>query len=66
MPAHSLESQPSEAWPASIYGHLRQKADLGVSVIKDFSFFVHIILFFKELNINNLYLLSELVKVNVD
>ena len=35
MPARDAESQQPEAWPASIYGHLRESADLGVSVIKE-------------------------------
>ena len=45
MSAPSSESQLLEAWPASIYGHLRESADLGVSVIKDFFLFFY--LFFK-------------------
>ena len=66
MPGPSAESQQPEAWPANIYGHLRKSANLGESVINDFPFFIHIILFFIDLNINILYLLSELVKVNAD
>ena len=45
--APSAEGQHQEAGTASIYGHFRESADLGVSVIKDLSSFVHIILFFK-------------------
>ena len=36
MPAPSSESQPPEAWPASIYGHLRESADLGVAANSHF------------------------------
>ena len=36
MPAPSSECQHPEAWPASIYGHLRESVDFGVSVNKLF------------------------------
>ena len=46
-PAPSTERQHPEAWPTSIYRHLRESDELGVSVIKALSFFAHIILFLK-------------------